>query len=53
MFDHDSINLAGMASTLQIWKGISDSVGAKEFMVRSSRLSLTKKLPCLNSATSI
>jgi hypothetical protein len=32
VFDHDMVNVAG-AATLAIWKGLADSVGAKEFMV--------------------
>ncbi|KAI8474104.1 MAG: hypothetical protein J3K34DRAFT_456945 [Monoraphidium minutum] len=35
VFDHDAVNLANIAQ-LQIWKGIADAVGAKEFMGRSA-----------------
>ena len=33
VFDYDTVNASG-AATFQIWKGIVDSFGAKEFMVR-------------------
>ncbi len=35
VFDHDTINAAG-AATFQVWKGIADTFGAKEFMVRGA-----------------
>jgi hypothetical protein len=34
MFDRDAINVSGVASTVQVWKSLADSFGAKEFMGR-------------------